>query len=187
MSTISSLGFTGYYQVLTPGVGVLPAGLGQAINARLPDGLVGVGAVWPEIYRLLPHKSNVVAYVSSVADGSGADDGCQSNDDSVPLTSLAIADWSATRWISRIADAYGLRTAGENPGYASNPASFARQYRSSTPSGMMARAYAQAKSCGLQGLYWAHDDQLWDGTVPASRFFALTSPDAARPPQANGS
>jgi hypothetical protein len=186
MNTIRALGFTGYFQILTPGVGVLPAVLTQAINARLPDGLIGIGAVWQDVYRLLSPRQNVVAYVSSVADGSGNDGGCTANDDSVALTSTSIVGWSATRWISRIADAYGLRKAGENPGYSASPSSFAHQYRSTSSGGMMARAYAQATSCGFQGLYWAHDDQLWDGTVAASRFFALSSPSAGVPPAASG-
>ena len=31
---------------------------------------------------------------------------------------------------------------------------------------MMAAAVRQSRSCGLDTFYWAHDTQLWDGTVP---------------------
>jgi len=181
MTTVRSLGFSGYFQVLTPGVGVLPAGVTRAVSAGLPDGLLGVGADWQDVYRQLPHKKNVVAYVSSMADGSGGDGGCAAGDDTVALTSPATASWSAARWISRIADAYGLLKAGENPGYSNGNRSF---YINASATGMMARTIAQAKSCHFQGVYWAHDDQLWDGTVAASRLYALTTPAAGLPPVA---
>jgi hypothetical protein len=30
----------------------------------------------------------------------------------------------------------------------------------------MAAALAQARGCGFRSFYWAHAEQLWDGTVP---------------------
>lgn len=48
----------------------------------------------------------------------------------------------------------------------------------------MAVTFDQARTCDLQGVYWAHDDQLWDGTVDPQEFFSYTSPDAGSPPAA---
>ncbi len=166
MTTLSALGFKGYYQTLTPGSGTRPDQLVADENANLPnDGTTGVGAVWQLYYANLPAKTNVIAYISSVADQSGGNDLCQSTDDAQSLTSPALDSWSATRWITRIANQYGLPVAGENPGL-NLPASLDTFYTNTTSTGMMAAAVAQARSCGLVAYYWAHDVHLWDGTIP---------------------
>jgi hypothetical protein len=183
MRVVRDAGFDGYFQILTPGVGVLPAQLQEALKANLPDGLTGLGAVWHEVYRLLPDKRNVVAYVSSMGDGSGDNRGCGVLDDRIPLSAAAAVSWSSVRWIKRIADEYGLETAGENPGYNASP-EYQQEYRDSSADGLMAVTFAQARSCSLQGVYWAHDDQLWDGTVAPERFFSFLSSDAVAPPPA---
>jgi hypothetical protein len=169
MQTLSGLGFTGYYELVTPGSGTRPDALSQEEQQNLPDGVTGVGAVWDRYYAMLPDKTNVVAYVSSVADGSGGNDSCQPGDDSLPLTSDAMDSWSATRWISRIAAADGLAVGGENPGYGM-PASLNSQYTNTSSTGMMADAIRQATSCKFQVFYWAHDYHLWDGTIPFSLY-----------------
>lgn len=103
---------------VTPGSGTRPDVLRAVEHSNLPnDGTTGVGAVWDQYYLMLPDKTRVVAYVSSVADESGGDDSCQAGDDGVPLTSPEMDTWSATRWISRIAAVDGLLVAGENAGY----------------------------------------------------------------------
>ena len=183
MRVLRDAGFTGWFQILTPGVGVTPLALEQALERNLPDGLTGLGAAWQEIYRLLPDKRNVMAYVTSMADGSGGNAGCGRNDDWVPLRTAGSLGWSATRWIKRIADEYDLPMAGENPGYTASP-EYQRQYTDTSADGLMAVTFDQARSCDLQGVYWAHDDQLWDGTVDPDQFFSYTSPDAGSPPAA---
>jgi hypothetical protein len=182
MGLVAGLGFAGFYQVLTPGLGILPRGFQSALNNNLPDGLIGVGAVWDRVYAGLVDKTNVVAYVSSLADNSGANAGCQPIDATVALDSPLTAGWSAAEWISRIADANGLLKGGENPGYNASP-TFQSNYRDPSSAGMEAVAMAQAQSCGFQVVYWAHDDQLWDGTLTlaslVSRAHAPASPPAA--------
>jgi hypothetical protein len=184
MGTLAGLGFTGYYETVTPGSGTRPDSLSKDAEQNLPnDGTTGVGAVWNLYYGGLPDKANVIAYVSSVADGSGADDSCQSGDASVPLTASVMDSWSATRWISRIAGGDGLLVGGENPGYGL-PASLDQPYRNTSVSGMMANALRQARSCGFLVFYWAHDFRLWDGTLPfslyASSIAALDDDGAAQ-------
>jgi hypothetical protein len=169
MQTLSGLGFTGYYELVTPGSGTRPDALAEEEQQNLPDGVTGVGAAWDRYYAMLPDKTHVVAYVSSVADGSGGNDSCQPADDSLPLTSDVMDSWSATRWISRIAAANGLAVAGENPGYGM-PASLDSQYTNTSSTGMMAGAIRQATTCGFQVFYWAHDVHLWDGTIPFSLY-----------------
>jgi hypothetical protein len=73
MHILSGLGYAGYYQLVTPGSGTRPDVLSAEEQQNLPDGTTGVGAVWSRYYALLPDKTNVVAYVSSVADTSGDD------------------------------------------------------------------------------------------------------------------
>jgi hypothetical protein len=164
MQTLSGLGFTGYYQLVTPGSGTRPDVLCTEEQQDLPNGTTGVGAVWNRYYSMLPDKTKVVAYVSSVADESGEDDSCQPGDDSLPLTSPLMDSWSATRWISRIADAGKLLVAGENVGYQI-PKSLDAHYINTSSYGMMADAIRQAVSCKFQVFYWAHDINLWSGPV----------------------
>ena len=141
-------------------------------QTNLPDdGTTGVGAVWQLYYASLPSKARVMAYISSVADNSGGNDLCTPADDAQPLTSPALDSWSATRWITRIAAQYGLPVAGENPGL-NLPASLDTFYTSTTSTGMMAAAVAQARSCGFTAYYWAHDVHLWDGTIPFADYAA---------------
>jgi hypothetical protein len=165
MRTLSSLGFAGYYQLVTPGSGTRPDVLSVEERHDLPDGTTGVGAVWNRYYAMLPDKTNVVAYVSSVGDESGDDDSCQHEDDSLPVTSTVMDSWSATRWISRIAAGERLPVAGENVGYRM-PESLDSHYTNKSSTGMMADAIRQATSCGFQVFYWAHDINFWNGTIP---------------------
>jgi len=166
MTTLSGLGFTGYYETVTPGSGTRPDDLTQTEQANLSnDGTTGVGAVWNLYYAMLPNKVNVVAYISSVADQSGGNDSCQASDASLPLTDNAMDSWSATRWISRIAVANSLLVGGENPGYGLPP-SLDSFYTDTSSTGMMADAIRMAKSCNFMIFYWAHDIHLWDGTLP---------------------
>jgi hypothetical protein len=163
MTTLGNLGFTGYYQTVTPGSGTRPDGLAQTEAANLSnDGTTGVGAIWDRYYATLYKKTNVIAYISSVADLSGNDDACAAGDDTTPLTSATMDSWSATRWISRIAVADNLLTGGENPGYGI-PASMNAHYTDTSSSGMMAGALRQARTCHFTVFYWAHDVHLYDG------------------------
>lgn len=169
MRSLAGLGFRGYYQVLTPGSGVRPGGFVDAVAHHLPNGLLGVGAVWDRFYAFLPDRRNVVAYVSSMADLSGGDDSCQPGDSAVALDSPTADSWSATRWISRIANQWALPKAGENPGYDA-PSSLNAHYLDASPAGMLPASFRQLTSCGFQGMYWAHDDRLWDGTMALARY-----------------
>jgi hypothetical protein len=176
MQTLSKLGFTGYYETVTPGSGTRPDYLTGTEQANLSnDGTTGVGAIWDLYYAQLPNKTNVIAYVSSVADNSGGNDSCQPADTSLPVTSNTMDSWSATRWITRVANANKLLVAGENPGYGM-PASLNSFYTNTTSAGMMATAITQARSCGLTVFYWAHDIHLWDGTIPFTTYATMIKP-----------
>jgi hypothetical protein len=169
IATYARLGFRGTYLVLTPGVGVLPAEYDEAIRQNLPPGLLGAGGAWQVFYSKLPRRADVVAYVSSAADNSGGNDECQPSDKAVPLDSPDIHSWSATRWITRLAHEYGFAVGGENPGWKQSR-SLDKSYRDLSENGMMAAALSQARTCDFTTFYWAHDERLWDGTVPFSAF-----------------
>ncbi len=181
MQTLAGLGFNGYYETVTPGSGTRPDGLAQTEQQNLSnDGTTGVGAVWNLYYSMLPTKTNVIAYISSVADNSGGNDDCQPADATTSLTSSTMDSWSATRWISAIAHHDGLAVGGENPGYGI-PASIDSFYVNTSSNGMMARAISQSQSCGFQVFYWAHDIHLWDGTLPFSLYANSIAPYATAP------
>jgi len=170
MTSLNNLGFTGYYETVTPGDGTRPDVLAQTEKANLSnDGTTGVGAVWNLYYAALPNKVNVIAYISSVADQSGGNDSCTTADDTLPLTDTAMDTWSATRWISRIAVADSLLIGGENPGYGLS-SSLDSLYTDTSSTGMMASAIRQATSCNFTVFYWADDNYLWDGTVPFTNY-----------------
>jgi hypothetical protein len=172
MNSLTGLGFTGYYETVTPGDGTRPDVLAQTEKTNLSnDGTTGVGAVWNLYYAQLPDKVNVIAYISSVADQSGGNDSCTTADDALPLTSTTMDAWSATRWISRIAVANSLLIGGENPGFGLPP-SLDSFYTNTSSTGMMASAIRQALSCNFTVFYWAHDIHLWDGTLPFTLYTA---------------
>jgi len=159
IAAYKALGFTGFLQVLMPGVGSRPSEYNAAIAGYLGgagDGnqTMGRGAVWDRVLAKIAVKTGVVAYVSSMADGSGGNDLCTSSDSNVSPTSTTVLNWSATRWISYNADRYGLPKMGENPG-SSDTNSYGLT--------MLQSAAAQMQSCGFQGLMWAHDFNLYDG------------------------
>jgi hypothetical protein len=152
-------GYTGFLQVLMPGQGVRPVDSAKAIAGYLGgsgDGnqTVGRGAAWDRVIAKIADRTNVVAYVSSMADGSGNNDLCQSGDASVSTNSTTVTQWSATRWISYLANQAGLAKNGENPG---------RSDTNTYGATMMNVTAAQMKSCGFQGMMWAHDSNLYDG------------------------
>ena len=182
MQTLSGLGFTGYYETVTPGSGSRPDYLAQEEQNNLNDqSTTGVGAVWNLYYAQLSNKANVIAYISSVADQSGGNDSCQASDASLSLTNTTMDSWSATRWISRIAVANNLPVGGENPGYGL-PASLDSFYTNTSSTGMMASAIRMALSCNFKVFYWAHDIHLWDGTLPFSLYTASIAPGASPSP-----
>jgi len=160
LATYRSLGFSGFLQVLLPGQGTRPLDYARGINTYLDGSADGNrtmsrGAAWDRVLGGIADKRNVVAYVSSMADGSGWNDVCQSGDSGVALTSSAIGLWSAARWTSYLADRYGLAKNGENPG-ANDTNSYG--------TAMLDSAAAQMRSCGFQGLMWAHDINLYSST-----------------------
>jgi hypothetical protein len=169
MTTLGGFGFHGTFELVTPGSGVRPDGATYLDQHELPDGVAGVGAVWDRFYAGLAGKRNIEAYVSSVADGSGSNDSCTTSDDSIALSSPAADSWSATRWLSRIADGLGMAKGGENPGYSSASAAY---YANGTASGMMATGIRQAVSCGFADFYWAHDYTIWDGVTSLTRYIS---------------
>jgi hypothetical protein len=175
IQTLNYLGFSGTYETVTPGSGTRPDYLAQTEQQWLPnDGTTGVGAVWNLYYAQLWNRNRIMAYISSVADQSGGNDSCQPSDTTLPLTSATMDSWSATRWITRIADQYKMPVGGENPGYGLPP-SIDTFYVNTSPTGMMAAALRQARSCNFTLFYWAHDVHLWDGTIPFSVYVSSIS------------
>lgn len=166
------LGFTGWYEILSPGHGVRPREYEAAIADGLPPGLLGVGPAWHRLYELLPDHPRWVAYSSSVGDLS-AYDLCDPDDADVPLDSPQIEGWSSARWVARVGREHGLPIGGENvawngaPGLAGEVQLRLNElYVDLSDDGMMAHSIRLAVSCGFGQFYWAHDQQLWDGTVP---------------------
>jgi hypothetical protein len=184
-TTVRNLGFRGYVQVVTPGIGVLNNKIPTLVAANLPNGTLGAGAAWGILYSKMVGIPNVVAYNSSMADGSKNNTGCTPADAAVALDSPATTNFSAAAWISRIADEYGFSKSGENPGLPAVTDPTRRAfYLDPSAQGMMAVTIAQAQSCGFQSIYWAHDDSIWNGLMPLSQLLAYTTPSFPAPADA---
>jgi Beta-galactosidase len=171
------LGFTGYLQLQTPGFGVRPSEY-AASTANFLDGTgdpnqtMGRAAIWQKVYAKLTDRSGVIAYVSSMADGSGnpQDQGCQATDTQVDLEhDPQVNNWSGVRYVSHLADLYGMIKSGENP--ASGDPNRNVVYGLS----MLNNATAQMAACSFQGMFWAQDQNLYDGVsgVKPAAFTAL--------------
>ncbi|TKV58682.1 hypothetical protein FDO65_14255 [Nakamurella flava] len=174
MRAMRKVGFTGTFQILTPGVGVYARKIDVLAAQNLPSSPLGVGALWDRVYAdMYSTDRNIAAMVSSMADGSGGNDLCTTSDRSLPLTDMGVTTWGGTRWISRIADEYGIAKVGENPGYS---AATAAKYTDLSENGYMATAMRQGASCGFSTVYWAHDNKFWDGTIDLSNWAAYAAP-----------
>ena len=180
-TTVRNFGFRGYIEVLTPGVGVYDRKLGTFYAGNLPNGILGVGAAWSILYKKVASIPNVVANITSTGDGSLGNVGCSATDRNEPLNGPNTITWGSARWISRIADEYGMKKVGENPGYSAGIAAF---YKNTTSTGMMATVMGIARSCNYTGIYWAHDNQFYDGTLPLSALTANTVATATPPANA---
>ena len=156
----AALGYAGDYQVLMPGLGVRPNQVTAATAARL-DGTVEVyttprGAAWhlltDRLYDLKP-----ILYNSSLADNSGTPTNniTVAADRAVALTDSTIEQWSAMRWVTYCADRYNLRKSGENPGLGDT---------TGYGTAMLDAAVAQLVAGNWQGMYWAHEADLYSGT-----------------------
>jgi hypothetical protein len=175
IAQFTRLGFQGVYQTITPGAGVRPDQYARAVRDYLPDGLLGIGGAWQVYYAGLAGAGRIMTYVSSLADGSGRNDHCDSLDRTVPINSQVANPWSATRWQSRLAVEHGFSLGGENPGYGDGIA-VQPFYTDNSNSGMLAIALRQATRCDFKVFNFAHDDQLWKGPLSLPAYAsAITS------------
>jgi hypothetical protein len=174
-----SIGFKGNYLFETPGSGARDSQYQHDITSYLAGGdtEASVGAAWDKVYKFMPNKNKrLIVYPTGIADTSGAngDDSCLTGDRSVLVTDPATDNWSATRWVSRIADEYGLIKMGENPGYDAPP-EYNGHYTDFSANGELAGAKNFLQTCHFAGMYWAHDEKIWDNTMPFSRYTGMIS------------
>lgn len=171
-----SAGFSHYLTFETPGFGTHPDEYTTNIHNYLngsgdPNGTMSRAAVWQNLYPALTHKTNIIAYVSSMADSSSQspNDACQPSDANVAFNTDPIVDsWGAVRYVSYIANNYGFFKGGENPGYDAGTSS---DYGIT----MMNNAAREMATCGLIGMFWAHDEQLYTTThTPSANIITLT-------------
>ncbi|MFC8275632.1 hypothetical protein ACFUJR_24465 [Streptomyces sp. NPDC057271] len=164
----TALGHAGPLKVLIPGAGILPSDQRAALAVRLgvtdPARLVGRGVAFFETIGLVQRQSNVVLVSTALVDGTGApgDNGCAPADAAVDVDApdeATVRSWSSTRWVAAVARAEGFtRLSGESAG---------PQVAAYHP-GVMDTAARQMASCGLEGMMWAFDQNLYDGTPGSS-------------------
>ncbi|MGI5518872.1 beta-galactosidase [Streptomyces sp. CA-106131] len=163
-----SLGYKGYLKVLIPGAGYYPSTYASAIDSHL-DGtvspnLLGAGAGFFKTIPLLKEHTNVEIVSTALVDGSGnpRNNGCAPTDSKVDILAASnkeIYNWSSVRWIANISTRNGFTLLnGESAGPHVAP-----YYR-----GAMNDAANQMVTCGLRGLMWAFDGNLYDETPGSS-------------------
>ncbi len=169
-------GFNNYLTIETPGFGTRPDEYRTNINNYLngsgdSNGTMSRAAVWQNLYPALTNKTNIIAYVSSMGDDSGVPPNnlCQPSDMNVNFNTDPIVNtWGAVRYVSYIANKYGFLKGGENPGWGTGDDP---DYGIT----MMDNAAKQMESCGLIGMFWAHDDRLYTTTkTPLANIITLT-------------
>lgn len=161
------INYQGYLQLQTPGFGARAFEYRDSISDYLdgsqdPNGTVARASVWYKLYPSLANRANVIAYVSSMADGSGnpQDNGCQGREARVDYnTDPQVNDWSAARYITGLADKYGMQKSGENPGLGDPNLGVPYNLF------MLQTAAVQMVSCNFQGMFWAHDEDLYSKTA----------------------
>lgn len=166
------INYQGYLQLLTPGFGTRAFEYNGSLanhldGSRDPNATMARAAVWYKLFPALKNRTRIVAYVSSMADGSGSppNNGCHGGEGRVDYTAdPQVNNWSAARYISGLADKYGMPKNGENPG-SKDLHSRGRQSQSLE---VMQTSAAQMQSCHFQGMFWAHDENLYDGTIGAT-------------------
>ncbi|MFB7542339.1 beta-galactosidase [Streptomyces zaomyceticus] len=164
----TSLGYEGALKVLIPGSGFYPSDLRAAVDARLVGSpslqLVARGVGFFLTLPLLEHRDTVRIVTTALVDGTGApvDNGCSPADartDVAAPDDALVRGWSSPRWVVAVARSAGFtRLTGESAGPQISP------YRP----GVTETAARQMTSCGLEGIMWAFDEQLYDGTPGSS-------------------
>jgi hypothetical protein len=169
-------GFGHYLTFETPGFGTRPDEYATNIHNYLngsgdPNGTMSRAGVWQNLYPALTDKTNIIAYISSMADSGSQppNDTCQPGDASIAFnTDPSVDTWGAVRYVSYIANKYGFLKGGENPGYGAGAGS---DYGIT----MMNNAAREMASCGLIGMFWAHDERLYTTTdTPSANIITLT-------------
>ncbi|MFC4472677.1 beta-galactosidase [Streptomyces xiangluensis] len=163
-----SLGYRGLLKVLIPGAGLYPRDRTAAIRGYLDEpvstNLTGRGAAFFTTIGHVQPRRNVQIVSTALVDGSGipANNACRREDAGIRIDSdgddAEVRTWSSVRWVSRIAAHHGFPIGGESAG---------PQVAAYYP-GVMDDAERQMKTCGLRGLMWAFDRNLYDGTPGSS-------------------
>ncbi|MFJ9723874.1 beta-galactosidase [Streptomyces sp. NPDC101209] len=165
-----ALGYHGLLLVLIPGGGFYPSDLSEAVRHHLgataAGGLVSRGAGFFRTIGLIQHRRTVQLVSTALVDGSGTprNNACRPEDRAVtpdaptPAAEARARTWSSVRWIARIAAREGFAVSGESAG----------PHVAAYYPGVMSDAARQLKSCGLTGLMWAFDHNLYDGTPGSS-------------------
>lgn len=170
MAYIRAKGFTGWFEIITPGVGTLAAGLATEITNRLSgySATTGVGAVWHKVYARLSGPG-VVAYCSSVGDNSGSptNNVSQAGDTTVAITSSTMSTWSAARILARVGKEFCAGESGENPGWGGFGEFNPTYYAGTSSTGLMAKSLDQAEASPYIAFYWAHAMELYNGNFPS--------------------
>ncbi|MBP2580341.1 hypothetical protein J3A78_000819 [Streptomyces sp. PvR006] len=164
----TSLGYGGALKVLVPGAGFYPSDLRAAVDTWLVGSpsirLVSRGAGFFLTLPLVEHRDTVRIVTTALVDGTGdpVDNGCAPADARTDVDGpddALVRDWSSARWVVAVARSAGFtRLTGESAGPQVSP------YRP----GVTETAYRQMASCGLEGMMWAFDANLYDGTPGSS-------------------
>lgn len=182
IGAIRRAGYRGVVQLPLAGSGVLPADLNSYVAASWgggdPDGSFARGLYYPDQLAMIAaatrndpnaDPNTVVADVTSLDDSTAVisrglpvrEDLCEAGDAETRLRpDVGVESWSASRWTISNARAAGLRVVGENPGSPLRSGT-GGDTRSDDLAQQLVHAPDYARSCGLDLLMWAFEDDLF--------------------------
>jgi hypothetical protein len=161
VGVLRGAGYHGLLAWLLPGSGVLPHAYNDYVQRYLTGSTWGGdpaprGASWNVVAEDIRDRAQAQLQNTGIGDGSGGNSGCQPRDRLVPIEDVSIDGWSGGRWTSYLADRYGMRKAGENPGPHDTV-------------GVTRAADHIFLSCGMDVWYFAFDFSLHDGYPGATQ------------------
>lgn len=181
--TLRADGFAGEFHVPLAGRGVLPPDRDRSLAAGLdgsadPDGALGRGLDYPRQFGALAELDARLRAQSPpsrvLVDYTGLDDDtatrtraaqpgeetCRPGDTPDALLANGQARGAAQRWTIALARQAGLGVVAENPGPPDAPNTGGSPF-SDSEADQMVRAAGYARDCGLEALYLAFEDQLF--------------------------
>ena len=169
MDECDKLGFVGTFYITTPGVGSRPSQMESDITSTLPrSAVLAQGVAWFRIAAKLKTSytrpaTRIMIWCTDTAKFGQANYVAQPSDKRQQLvaSNTTINSWSSPRYLKLVADTFGYKMGGENPGRAYVGANTADY---DDPAGMAARVQEiinNPLAGSWHSFHWAHASSIY--------------------------